>query len=194
MENIEAWLTNYVIQKGVVKKEEREVYQYGFEATLEMTLCIVISAIIAGALGMIVEGILFFVIFIPLRSYAGGLHLEHYWACLFLSCLTFSGILLICKYLSVGLLFSFVCVLLLGFSIWCMYPVENVNRLVDREEDAYFKKRLKKYLLIDFFIVVGCFVADQEKYLLLCMVTFFMIAITMLIGKYKNEKKKMMSK
>lgn len=188
MNGIAKWLTDYVIHKGVVKGDERNIYEYGFRITLETGICIIISLIIAGALGMLVEGILFFIIFIPLRSYAGGLHLDCYWSCLSLSCLTLSVILLISKYLSVNPPISFGGLLLLEFAVWRMYPVENVNRSVDCEENIYFEKRLKKYLVVDLLIAVGCLAFSKEKFLLLCMLTFSMVVVTMLIGKYKYIK------
>lgn len=188
MSGIAEWLTDYVIHKGVIKEEERNMYEYGFRITLEMSICLIISSIIAGILGMLIEGIIFFIIFIPLRSYAGGLHLDRYCACLCLSCLTFSVILLISKYLSVNPLITFGGLLLLEFTVWRMYPVENVNRSVDCEENIYFKKRLKKYLVVDLLIAVGCLAFNKEKFLLLCMLTFSMVVVTMLIGKYKYMK------
>lgn len=186
MKSIAECLTDYVIQKGVVKKEEEEVYQYGFQATLETTLFIITCAIIASALGMIMEGMLFFIIFIPLRSYAGGLHLNHYWSCFFLSCLTFSAILLICKFVYIRDEIVFATLLVFEASIWFMYPVENINRDVDLEEDVHFRKKLKRFMLVDLLIAVVCMIAKKETYLLLVVVTFLMVVITMAIGKYKN--------
>lgn len=188
MNGIAKWLTDYVIRKGVIKEDERNIYEYGFRITLETGICIIISSIIAGVFGMLVEGILFFLLFIPLRSYAGGLHLDHYWSCLCLSCLTFSAILLISKYLPVNPQVSFGCLLLMEFAVWCLYPVENVNRSIDYKEDIYFKKRLKKYLVEDLLIAVVCMAFNKENYLLICMLTFGMVVVTMLIGKYKNVK------
>lgn len=79
MNGIARILTDYVIYKGMVKEEERSIYEYGFVVAMETGLSLIIIFFVAGILHMVVEGILFFIVFIPLRSYAGGLHLEHYW-------------------------------------------------------------------------------------------------------------------
>lgn len=180
-------LADYVIQKGMIGEDERNIYEYAFQVFFEIGLCILISSIIAGILGMMMEGVLFFIIFIPLRSYAGGLHLESYCSCLCLSCLTFSVILLICKawYIEAGISFFILLILILGS--WMMYPVENANRKVDIEENIYFEKRLRKFLHFDLLIAIICLLANKDRYLLLCMVTFFMVDITMIIGKIKNK-------
>lgn len=190
MEKMAIFLTDYVIKKGVIENTERNLYKYGFQVSLEMGLCILICSAIAGALEMGMEGILFFIIFIPLRSYAGGLHLDNYWSCLFLSCLTFSVILMICKIWRIEAYVSFFILLLLILFVWILYPVENVNRDVDEKENLYFRKKLRRYLLLDVIISIACMALHKETYLLLCMVTFFMVVVTMLIGKMKNKIKK----
>lgn len=140
---------------------------------------------------MVVEGILFFIVFIPLRSYAGGLHLEHYWSCLALSCLTFSVILLLTKFAIMPTYIVFFIIVFLELLVYCLYPVENINRKVDAVENEFFQKRLKKFLLIDMLIVGICIAFKNNSYLILIMTTFFMVAITMLIGKYKNHRRKL---
>lgn len=181
-------LTDYVICKGVIREEERDVYEYGFLISLEAGLSLIVSFFIAGILHMVVEGILFFVVFIPLRSYAGGLHLDRYWSCFSLSCLTYSVILLVVRLIELPVYIVFVFFLGFELSIYCLYPVENSNRPVDAQENEYFKKRLKYFLFLDLFIASVCIVLKKDKYLLLMAATFFMVTITMILGKYKNKK------
>ena len=80
MKKIAKKLADYVIQKGTIEEEEREIYEYGFSIATEMLLCILVCFSISMTLHTFVEGLLFFAIFIPLRSYAGGLHLSNYWS------------------------------------------------------------------------------------------------------------------
>lgn len=191
MNGIARILTDYVIYKGMVKEEERSIYEYGFVVAMETGLSLIISFFVAGILHMVVEGILFFIVFIPLRSYAGGLHLEHYWSCLALSCLTFSVILLLTKFAIMPTYIVFFIIVFLELLVYCLYPVENINRKVDAVENEFFQKRLKKFLLIDMLIVGICIAFKNKSYLILIMTTFFMVAITMLIGKYKNHRRKL---
>lgn len=182
-------LTDYIIYKGVVKEEERQEFEYGFLIALEIGLSLLISFLLAYILHTVVEGILFFVIFIPLRSYAGGLHLERYWSCLTLSCLTFLGIMLISKYCEFGMIYEIFVLLACEFAIYMMYPIDNINRTVEEEEDRYFKSKLKKFLLLDILIAAMCIFLEKESYLLLITATFCMVVITMFIGKMINCKK-----
>jgi len=187
MSRIYEVLTDYVIRNGMVDEEDRQMYEYAFEVTAEVGLFIFVSLITVAYLHMYVEGILFFIIFMPLRSYAGGLHLEKFGSCFLFSCLTFSVILLAVKYIYVPAWISFTVFVMLEMAVSMLYPVENINRIVDLKENLYFKTKLKKYLIFDFIIGIICFFIN-DSYIFLIMVTFLMVVVTMVAGKYKNVK------
>ncbi|WP_336534023.1 accessory gene regulator B family protein [Bacteroides acidifaciens] len=188
MDRIAKGLTDYVIRKGMIEETERNIYEYGFTLTMEVGLFVLVSLFLTLYLHMFVEGVLFFVIFAPLRSYAGGLHLEKYHSCFVLSCLTFSGILLTSRYIRIPTYFSLIAFFLLEMSVYAFYPVENTNREVDKEEDTYFRKKLKLFLIFDMFIVLVCATLKKDRYILVIVATFLMVAVTMILGKYKNKK------
>ncbi|WP_349944802.1 accessory gene regulator B family protein [Lacrimispora sp. BS-2] len=186
MQKLAVRLTNYVVCKGVVKEEERKVYEYGFQTGLEVSLSFLISILIAVLGHMLLEGLLFLAIFIPLRSYAGGMHLKHYSYCLILSNITYTGILLLVKLIAVPMLFSILLLFAFIVAVWVLYPVKHMNRPIDRSEEIYFKKQLKQYLLIDAALAIVFLIFKNDKYLFLIMITFLLMVITMLIGKYKE--------
>lgn len=86
------------------------------------------------------------------------------------------------------MLFSFISLVVLEIAIYVLYPVENINREVDSEENSFFKTKLKLFLAIDFVIAGICAALKNECFVFLIAVTFFMIAVTMILGKYKNMK------
>lgn len=188
MKRLQEVLTDYVIQKGMVKEEDRELYEYGFTMTIEVGLFVLSCLFVSLYLHMLMEGILFFLIFAPLRAYAGGLHLDKFHSCFILSCLTFSGILLIVRYVHIPMLFSFIALFILEAAVYALYPVENINREVDSDENRFFKKKLKIFLVVDLLLAIICAVLKKECYVFLISITFFMIVITMILGKYKNMR------
>ena len=179
-------LANYVIQKGTVKEDEREIYEYGFTIVMETVLCIIVCFAISLALHTFFEGLLFFVIFVPLRSYSGGLHLDNYWSCFSLSCLTFF-IMLLGKYFDCSIYVELIFFFLSEVIVFNLYPVENINRAIDADEDKQFKKRLKQFLVIDGTMAIIFSILGWSKYLNIITMTILMIAITMAIGKCKNK-------
>ena len=78
MEKVSKFLTDYIIRKGMVDEEDRNMYEYGFVITMEVGLFVIFCLIMTLQLHMIINGILFFIVFVPLRLYSGGLHLEKY--------------------------------------------------------------------------------------------------------------------
>ena len=178
-------LTDYVIQNGNIKDEERSIYVYGFQVALEQTVCYVICFLGAIFLKAIPEGIIFFIVFVPLRSYAGGLHLNRYWSCLLLSCITFFSIITLSKYLWFPAYLEMICLIFLEIVILKLYPVEKININVDIYENAQFKKRLKIFLMINIIIGIVFAITKQYIYLNTIFYTIWLITITMVIGKYK---------
>ena len=135
--------------------------------------------------------ILFFTVFIPLRSYAGGLHMEKFLHCLLLSCITFSGILLSVKLFRIPICMSLLATLIMGYAVYRMYPVENHNRQIDREENIFFKKRLRQALLFNTGIALICSMARNESYSMLVSMTYGMLVVTMYLGKRRYQKNTM---
>lgn len=184
MNRLADYLTNYIIKKGVAQKDY-DVYQYGFLSALEIIFSFIISLIIAIRMNMIFESCIFFLIFIPLRTYAGGLHLEKYLSCLLLSCLTLVVVLIIVKNISipmhVTLISSIAIILLIKF----LYPVEHVNRPVDKEENNFFERKINKIMITDTLISVMVFLLKWNKIALLLTITLAVVGITMVLGKIK---------
>ena len=170
MRKVAKLLTDYVIKKSMVDEADREVYEYGFVITLEVGLFLVASLFIALKLDMVLEGIFFFVIFSPLRSYAGGLHLEKFWICFVLSCLTYITTLLVVKNLCLHEFVSLIVLFALEVFVYVLYPVE-------------------KYLCLDFFIGIVCTIFEKDSYFLELNIIFLIVVITMLIGKCRNHLK-----
>ena len=107
MEYISKKLTDYILNKGMITEELTEVYEYGFQCFLEFSLSTLCSIIIAIFLNMLPECLFFFLIFIPMRSFGGGVHMKTYLACFIGSCLLLTSTMLAVKYLSVPIYFFF---------------------------------------------------------------------------------------
>lgn len=187
MEKAARALTEYVISKGVIKEADRYVYEYGFVVVLEIGSFVSFSIFMAVYLNMPIEGIVFFIIFMPLRSYAGGLHLNKFGACFVLSCLTYVGVLLLVKNIRISAAVSFVILLTLEMMVYGLYPVEHVNRKVDKEENEYFKNKLIRFLCMDLAMGIICLLCNWGVILLEAVLVFAIVVLTMIAGKYKNR-------
>lgn len=182
------WLTKTMIDDGMMDEEEKGIYEYGIQVFLEMSMCLGTCLFVAFLFHIFLEITIFFLIFIPLRSYAGGLHFESFWSCYLFSCFTFIGVIAMAKYLEIPVTAGFIIVLILMLAMYLLYPVENINREVEADENKYFRKKLLQFLFFDVIIVMLFLVFDKKEYMQIVMLTFVVVVLTMLMGKCKNSR------
>lgn len=184
-------ITEYVIKAGVISEESFAIYQYGFQIGLEMFSCFTVCLGIAILLHMIPQFIVSASIFILLRTYAGGVHLNSYFRCFFCSVSIQTLILLVNSWYTIMLPVSWG-IICIGFMlILNNSPVENINRELDKEEKKHCKK-ITTYILIGIVIYsCGCTVASMNKMVSLISSTMLIILISQYLGmiKYNIEKK-----
>lgn len=191
MRRLSEKLTGYVIKAGAVSEELYAVYQYGFQIGLEMLCCFVVCLSIAIYLHMIPEFIVFTGIFMLLRTYAGGVHLNSFGACFICSVVVQTASLFISnKYqFSVGSAWSII--LISAVLIWKFAPVESISRELDRDEMEHCKKVTLKIIIgILSFAGVCTFVSNSEIVSLIAL-TVMVVFVSQCIGiiKYKVEKR-----
>lgn len=184
-------MTNFLLESGEIAEEDYQIYKYGFTVMLEKGIFLALCLGFAISLNKEIISILFFFIFIPLRSFAGGLHLDHYITCLILSVLSYLFVLL----MSNILISPEVTILISVFALMCIsltYPVENINRKVDDKEKKVFEKKFCRCIIGNYFLVFLLFFLQKSLMLLTCAMTFLVITATMILGKIKNKYKNIM--
>lgn len=122
--------------------EEMEIAIYGLKR-LGMFAASLIVAFLIGMLMDNVKGVfLFLLFFIPLRIFAGGLHLPTLWMCAVASSLLIAAVALILDSAEGVLIHGRICtaVLLAGaFVIMMLAPVDTVNKTLFQEEKVRYK-------------------------------------------------------
>jgi accessory gene regulator B len=190
MERLSIVLTNYIIKKGVITVENYDIYLYGFQSFLEIFFNIICSILIAVSLHMEIECLLFFLFFVPLRSFNGGLHLKSYYSCLIFSCMTMTYILLLVKYIHLSAPVSFLLFLILLIAVKLTGSFDHPNRPVDEDENIIFIKKTNLTFILSFLAALGFLIFQLDKYLLLETLTYLLVFITLVISKIKQRNKK----
>lgn len=185
MKRIAKKLTAYIIGKGIVAESEEKIYLYGFQMGLELISNLIVSILIAMKMDMLPQAAIFFIVFIPIRSYAGGFHFEKYLHCFILSVITYVGVLELSKILTIVGEIHVVMDAALLILVWYLFPVQNVRRMIDEDEKRYFSKKLQQILVADFVLIVVLLVLKKENLLAVVRLTLVLIVITMVAGKIK---------
>lgn len=188
MEKIAYFVTNYLIERDIIDAKMASVYQYGLQIGMEVCLNTGISIFIAVFYHMEWETITFFIVFILLRLYAGGVHLNTYISCLLCSIISLWGLLMIVKYLRINSLLSLGIMFISLIFVKLLSPVQDINRPLSLEEMEIFKRNLNYSILGIVILSVLFYLFHLEKLLMMVSVTtFFMVGI-LVLGKIKNKK------
>lgn len=109
-DKISGFITDTLIEGKVIKSEEKNLYLYCFGTIIEMSANLLTTLIIGALLHRFIETLIFMLVFIPLRSFAGGYHCEKAESCFILS---------IAVYLTVMLSYKYLC----GISAYWIYAI-----------------------------------------------------------------------
>lgn len=192
MKQISEKLTQYIIKSGAVSPESYAVYQYGFQVGLEMLCSLTICCITAILLDMILEFVIFTAIFMLLRTYAGGIHLERFSSCLICSVGVQTLVLFLYSSINLPFSISWTLIVLCSIVIVKMSPVECENRELNCNEKKSFKMITKKIVFGVVLFSIICTLFRRDRIVFLVALILLVVMISQYIGKrkygFKNDK------
>lgn len=186
---VSEYLTQQLENENVISSDNRELYRYGFQNGMILTLNFVTSILIGVIVGKVVDSIFLLAAYMPLRSYAGGHHSSSSGKCYIVS--SFIMIIWMCL-LKFQILPTSCCVIMLivGLAVCIMLaPVEDKNKPLDEDEIRIYRKRSFAVLLIEICVWL-IFVLLIHKFEQVIPIVIFTEAIMLVAGKLKNKKYK----
>lgn len=188
-EDLSVRITENLCKKEIIPREDEELYRYGFNMGLTMLLNLISTVLIGFLFSMIFYSIAFLVLYIPLRSYAGGYHAKTPTRCYFVSLLIIAAVLAFIKF-SAGSYILYGAVLMLSSAV-CFFlsPVEDANKPLDKDEYKVYRKR-SLYILLAEFLMWIFLAAILHKCAAVISMAVFTEAILLILGKIKNAKNK----
>ena len=186
MEKIAKKLTDYYMRTGLINEKDAAIYQFGWQVSIEILISIIASIGIALYLKMFPEMIFLGGIFIPLRTWAGGVHLDRYWKCFVCSVMIMVVGLVSSKYIHCDETYSFVCIcgLLLIISGFGVCKNSNVK---ERYKESLLKK-LRAFELGIAIVAVILKLRENGQYLFLTMYTLAVVLISLLLKDVRIKR------
>lgn len=184
MEKLSIKVADLLLKNQYIEESMYNIYQYGMQMALEMGLSFVTSVAICCIWGRVAEGIIFFAVFIPLRSYLGGYHLKSYAACYICSCVTFVMILgmsFLQPYASISWL-------ILSVSIVIIFLEAKREKMRD-EEGRHFYPKICAIILAILVAGVVLTALDAVSKLFLLACTVALVAASKLLERAQAIKK-----
>lgn len=194
MRRLSEKLTGYVIKTGTVSEELYAVYQYGFQIGLEMLCCFVVCLCIAVYLHMIPEFIVFTGIFMALRTYAGGVHLNSFCACFLCSVMVQTLTLLFCRKYELSTVNAWQLLLISVAFILKAAPVDSEERKLDSEEQKHCKRITMKIIICILVFAICCTICGFDHLLSLTALVTFIVLVSQYMGIVKYNISKSLGK
>ena len=177
-------IADYLLYRQIITMEKYSIYSYGLEMLLSIILGIILILLCGLLTGSIGHAVLFYSIFILLRSFTGGYHADTHFTCKAILCISFLSILSSNYNVIVHVLMSFINIC----SVICFSPVESVNKPISAE----IKKRNRK---ISIFLYVAFIVLSSFLFKICAELSFFItltlcnVTLLMYIGFFKERRK-----
>ncbi len=158
-------ITNTLIDKNSICKEDRELYEYGFFMLLSNLYFTVITCLLGIVFGVFFESLVFFVSFMLIRKYAGGYHAKTETRCQIFSTASIFLSVIFIRYIDFEKisLFLFILTVIASILIFAFSPLDTPEKPLDIKEKSYFKKISYIILtVLDIFFVVAYFLNWNE--------------------------------
>ena len=168
--------------------EERNLYLYCFGILIEMMANLITTLIIGALLGKIVTALFFMLVFIPLRSTAGGYHCETAGKCYLLSMAVYLAVIL--TYDGVSIAPSYVCALICAIdfaAIIILSPVASPNKPITANEktrNRWISIALSLIYIIVILVMLNC----KIVYAFVILESLTVAVVSMIAGHIKYKK------
>ena len=180
-------ITRKLKDNNAIDDEHYEICRYGIKEGLSIILNIVTTIAIGIACGMLWQALLFTLLYIPLRSNAGGYHASSVTRCYFYSILMMIAVLFAIKHIAIP---SFICVIALTISIIVISanaPVEDLNKPLDDKEQIVYRKRTLIVIMVESFLWLLTAIMEYTQINLCITWVFLIMSVILLMGKCKKR-------
>lgn len=178
-------INEILIQKGIVQKEDAELYQYGIENGIVVAgnlLASGIFGIVTGRPGLVLVFLLFYASW---RSYSGGSHCKSRIGCFLIS----MAILSIPVYTHEFVMNNVpaTVILMIGIAavvvILILSPVESINKPLDDEEKKYYARVTHCIVALQVCVLIILFCLGVKDYFYAGYSSIVLVAVFMVMGK-----------
>lgn len=150
--NISARLVNDAVRRNIVKPEDVEECVFSLMSFFTIALNIISALIIGLILNMVIEVMLFIVIFKTLRMYVGGSHSKTPIRCYVSSCIMYAAVPLAVRYYPFSSLITVCITVISAVIMFVLSPVDALNKPLDEIERKVFRRRARVMICISLII------------------------------------------
>ena len=178
------WLSRRLVERGIIKEEEQEIYQFG----IRNGMIILLNVLTAFLIGLVTEKLfivaVFTLSFMALRSYTGGYHSDSR-----IFCYVGSNLVLFIPVYTEMLFVqtdNYILIILLALAVGIIMvcsPMNSKNRKLDEAEQKHFGRKARVISVVQLIVLGVLWDMEQDAYAYAIYSSICITAVLMLIGK-----------
>ena len=184
------YISDILEQQNKFNSEDKEIYRFGIQQSLNILLNILTTVIIGVSFGVILQSILFLICYMPLRSFCGGYHAKTHIRCYIYSVVMITCILLFIKLFAFRMLWYEISVLISLLIIFLLAPVEDRNKPLNHNEKKAFRRKACFIAFLEGVIYHISFAVNLTDLCKILSVSLFSLSVLMIIGWFRNYSHK----
>lgn len=175
-----------LVEKNLIEQDEKEIYIFGLQQGFYFVLNIITAITIGILMGKAREIVIYILMFIPLRMFAGGYHANSYFSCYIISSIiTFFTLKMttIMGYSFFWISIGIISILI----IWFLSPIEDKNKPLEKEENKKYQKIARRVLLFEITVAVVMLMLKVYNIYFTIVSIFIVLALLLIVGWCKNK-------
>ncbi len=187
-------LTTKFINSNILRDEDREIYNYCFQAVISVAINYGLILLLSIILKEFICSLVFILSFLVFRKTSGGYHASSYLKCEIMSILSYLVLILIIKQFELVFRFSILFLLLGLIIILFLSPIQDDNKPFTEKQQRRFKiisKSLASLFIVMFAILELCGYHNSfvNKYFFSFCYGIDLVAFSLLISKIERSIK-----
>lgn len=192
IENAASALVEMLLLNHIIEPEQVPAYQYGLEILISSIITCFITLLCGIALGSLPAALLYFLIFVSLRTICGGYHAQTYWQCNLIFTLVTVLILVFFRIMPLECFTELhYCILAISLLITFFFaPAENANKPLSQKKKKQF--RILGTAMVALLALLSCLlkIKYQSSYSILIDMTVFVVVFFMFVADRRKEASK----
>lgn len=185
-------ITNHFINKQIISKDDREIYEYSYEVLLAESVYIFIMIVIGLLFHAFIASLFFFIGFYLCRKVSGGYHASTYTKCHILFAMNHILFIGLSKFIPQNL-YWIITLVFVGISIVLIYflaPIDHPNKPFDEHEHKKYKRQSRVFILITLLATVVLYMVERNNpYYFYVSIGIFSASMSLLYSFFERRKK-----
>ena len=182
-------ISSKFVEHKIITEDMVDIYKYGVEITISSIIGFALVLIIGLIFKSLMQALIFYMVFIILRSFTGGYHASSYLKCNLVFSITASLVIFFSKaatevQFSTGVINSLFLPALSVF-IW-LAPIENPNKTIEKKRRIYFKTGSVLAAVILYIFSLVLYIYNHTFESAIIVTTMFITALMCMITKFQK--------